>query len=203
MAVIYDEHPFGFSWFPDEPLIRTAHALDTGAGVWLVDPVDVPEAIERATALGTPAAVLQLLDRHERDCAAVAARLGVPHMRLPASLPGSPFRVVRVLRLPRWREIALWWPDRRVLVVAELIGTGPIYALGRGPAGMHPLLRLVAPAALRGYEPEHLLVGHGRGVHGAAASAALAGAYAHARRDLPRLAARLPALARAAVTARR
>jgi hypothetical protein len=45
--------------------------------VWLVDPVDVPEAIERARSLGEPAAVLQLLDRHGRGCAAVAERLGV------------------------------------------------------------------------------------------------------------------------------
>src|SRR5215208_5051428 len=135
MDVTYDELPFGFSWLPDEALTRTAHALDTGDGVWLVDPVDVPEAIERATALGKPAGVLQLLDRHNRDCAQIAARLGVPHLRLPAAIPGSPFRVVPVLELPRWREIALWWPERRVLVVAELIGTNRVHALGSGRAG--------------------------------------------------------------------
>jgi hypothetical protein len=202
-AVHYDEFPFGFSWTPDEPLTRTAHALDSGDGVWLVEPVDVPEAIERATALGRPAGVLQLLDRHNRDCAALAARLGVPHLRLPAAVPDGPFRIVPVISLPRWRELALWWPERRVLVVAELIGTAPIYTLGHGLAGVHPLMRALAPGALRGYEPEHLLVGHGRGVHGPAASAALADAYTRARRDLPRLAAKVPAMARAAVATRR
>jgi hypothetical protein len=199
----YDDYPFGFSWFPDEALTRTAHALDTGDGVWLVDPVDVPEALERAAGLGSPAGVLQLLDRHNRDCAAIAARLGVPHLRLPGAIPGSPFAVVPVIELPRWREIALWWPERRALVVAELIGTNAFYALGGGPAGMHPMLRLAAPGALRGYEPEHLLVGHGRGVHGPAAAEALAGAYARSRKDLPRLALRLSGMARAAVATRR
>jgi hypothetical protein len=133
--VTYDDFPFGFSWFPDEALTRTSHAIDTGDGVWLVDPVDVPEAIERAAGLGAPAGVLQLLDRHNRDCAAVAARLGVPHLRLPATVPGSPFSVVPVIDLPRWRELALWWPERRLLVVAELIGTNSVYALDGGPAG--------------------------------------------------------------------
>lgn len=199
----YDDFPFGFSWWPDEPMTRTSHALDTGDGVWLVDPVDVPEAIERAVALGAPAGVLQLLDRHNRDCAEIAARLGVPHMRLPAAIPGSPFAIVPVLRIPRWHEIALWWPERRALVVAELIGTNSIYALGGGQAGVHPMLRLPAPGTLRGYKPEHLLVGHGAGVHGPAAAEALAAAYSRARTDLPRLLGRLPAMAKAAVATRK
>ena len=133
----------------------------------------------------------------------IAARLGVPHLRLPAAIPGSPFAVVPVINLPGWHEIALWWPERRTLVVAELIGTNEFFALGGDPAGIHPLLRLTAPGALRGYEPEHLLVGHGRGVHGPAAAEALAGAYDRARKDLPRLALRLSGMARAAVATRR
>ena len=201
--MIVDELPFGFSWFPKEAMTRTGHALATGDGVWLVDPVDVPDAMERAAALGPPAGVIQLLDRHNRDCAAIAARLGVPHLKVPATIPGSPFEVVKVLDVPGWHEAALWWPERRALVVAELIGTNSVYALGGGPAGVHPMLRLAAPGALRGYEPEHLLVGHGRGVHGPAAAAALAGAYSRARSDLPRLLGRLPAMAKAAVATRR
>jgi hypothetical protein len=199
----YDDFELGFSWFPDEALTRTSHAIDAGDGVWLVDPVDVPEALERAAGLGTPAGVLQLLDRHNRDCAEIAERLGVPHLRLPSAIPGSPFEVVTVLKLPRWHEIALWWPERRALVVAELIGTNPVYALGGGPAGVHPALRLAPPGALRGYEPEHLLVGHGRGVHGPAAAGALADAYARSRKDMPRLALRLSGMASAALATRR
>jgi hypothetical protein len=203
VSATYDDFGFGFSWFPDEALTRTAHALDSGDGVWLIDPVDVPEAVDRAVALGRPAGVVQLLDRHNRDCAEIAARLGVPHLRLPAAIPGSPFAIVPVLRIPRWHEIALWWPERRVLVVAELIGTTSVHALGGGPAGVHPMLRLAAPGALRGYEPEHLLVGHGHGVHGPAAAEALSGAYSRARADLPRLLGRLPAMAKAAVATRK
>ena len=203
MAVTYDELPFGFSWFPEEALTRTAHALDTGDGIWLVDPVDVPEAIERAQSLGTPAGVIPLLDRHNRDCAAIAARLGVPHLRLPDTIPGTPFQVIRVLDVPRWHERALWWPQRRALVVAEVIGTNGVYRLGPGPAGVHPMLRAKPPGALRHFQCEHLLVGHGRGVHGAHAAAALEDAYARSRRDAPKLALRIPAMAKAAVATRR
>ncbi len=146
--------------------------------------------------------MVQLLDRHERDCAKIAARLEVPHLRVPAAVAGSPFTVVPVLKLPRWHEVALWWPERRVLVVAETIGTNKAFAVGRGPAGVHLLLRIRPPGALRGYEPEHLLVGHGRGIHGPAASAALERAYARTRKDLPALAGMLSAAARAAVSAR-
>jgi hypothetical protein len=202
-VVAYDELPFGFSWFPEERLTRTAHALDTGDGVWLIDPIDVPDAIERARALGPPAGVIQLLDRHNRDCAPLAERLGVPHLRLPAAVPGSPFAVIDVLKVPRWHEVALWWPERRVLVVAELIGTNHIFRLGKGPAGVHPTLRALPPGALRGYEPEHLLVGHGPGVHGPLATAALRDAYDRSRRDLPKLALRVPEMAKGVIATRR
>jgi hypothetical protein len=198
VTVTYDDFDFGFSWLPDEALSRTAHAIDTGDGVWLVDPVDVPEAIERARALGTPAGVIQLLDRHNRDCAAIAARLGVPYLRLPGTVPGSPFQVIDVLDIPRWHERALWWPERRVLVVAEVVGTNGIYRLGPGPAGIHPMLRAAPPGALRHYQPEHLLVGHGRGVHGPLAAGGLEDAYDRARKDLPKLALKLPGMAKAA-----
>jgi NAD-dependent oxidoreductase involved in siderophore biosynthesis len=79
---------------------RTSHAIVADEQVWLVDPVDHPEALDRAVALGTPAGVLQLLDRHGRDCAALATRLGVPHLINPDQVPGSPFAALPVLRLP-------------------------------------------------------------------------------------------------------
>ena len=198
----FDELPFGISWYPDEALTRTGHALDTGSGVWLIDPVDDPEAIARATALGPPAGVIQLLDRHNRDCAGLASRLGVPHLRLPDVIPDSPFSVIDVVRIPRWHEQALWWADRRALVVAEAIGTNPVYALGPGPAGIHPMLRAFPPGALRHFEPEHLLVGHGRGVHGPAATVALRDAYERSRSDIPKLAVKLPGMVKAVVANR-
>src|SRR3954471_22367962 len=152
MPIEYDEFEFGFSWIA-QPLMRTCHALATPEGVWLIDPVDDPEPLERAAALGAPAGVLQLLDRHKRDCAAIAARLGVVHLVVPDAVPGSPFEVIAVVRRPGWRESALWWPERRALVVAEALGTTPHFTLGHGPVGVHPVLRLLPPNVLRRYVP--------------------------------------------------
>jgi hypothetical protein len=191
-----DTFAFGFSWVLDEPLQRTSHALADDGRVWLVDPVDVAEPLERAQGLGEVAAVLQLLDRHNRDCATVARRLGVPYLRLPDALPDTPFEVLPVLRLPRWRESALWWPGTRALVVAEAVGTAPLFTGGRAAAGIHIFLRAFPPGRLRGLAPEHLLVCHGEGVHGAAAAAALEQAYARSRRDIPHVLLGLPSLAR-------
>jgi hypothetical protein len=201
--VTIHRHAIGLSWVEPGPMDRTAHALADDGRVWLIDPHEDEAALDEVAALGEPAGVIQLLDRHNRDCAPLAARLGVPHLRLPAAVPGSPFEVIEVLKVPRWHELALWWAERRVLVVAEMIGTNRVYALGNGPAGVHPLLRTLPPGALRGYEPEHLLVGHGRGVHGPAAATALADAYDRSRMDLPKLALQVPAMARAAIATRR
>lgn len=190
----FEEHDLGLSWVVDEVMARASHALVDDGRVWLVDPVDAGDAVDRAAALGEPAGVIQLLDRHNRDAEAVAARLGVEHHRLPATLPGSPFELVKVLDVPRWRELALWWPARRALVVSETLGSGPLFAVGDGPVGVHPFLRLLTPGAPRRFQPEHLLFGHGPGVHGPQAAPALEQAYANARRDLPRLVLKLPTL---------
>lgn len=185
----------GFSWVVDEPATRTSHALADAGQVWLVDPVDWPDALDRVAALGTPAAVLQLLDRHNRDCAAVAGRLGVPHLVAPAAVPGSPFEVIEVRRSRRWQEVALWWPEPRTLVVAEAVGTNAFYTGGRAAVGVHLLLRPSPPREQLGdLEPEHLLVGHGEGVAGTEAAEALRQALASSRRDLPRLLLGVPAL---------
>jgi hypothetical protein len=188
-----DDFGFGFSWAAGA---RTCHALGHDGRVWLIDPVDVPEAVDRARELGEIQSVLQLLDRHNRDCAALAQRLGVPHVRLPQALPDVPFALMRVVWRPGWREIGMWWPQERALVVAEAIGTLPFFTAGRGRAGVHALLRLLPPSALRGYEPEHLLVGHGKGVHGPQAATALEDALDRSRSDIPRVLTRLPALLR-------
>jgi hypothetical protein len=181
----YDEYDFGLSWVMDEPVERTSHALVADDRVWLIDPVDDPEAIERATALGEPAAVLQLLDRHNRDCAALAERLGVLHVKVPDVVPGSPFEAIPVVRFPLWHETALWWQEQRALVVAEVVGSAPPYTGGGRPVGVHILLRAFPPGGLRGYVPGHLLMGHGGGLHGERTASALDEAFEHARGDLP------------------
>jgi hypothetical protein len=181
-----DEQDFGFGWLDDgDPLRRVSHALVAGGGVWLTDPVAWPEAEARARELGEPRGVVQLLDRHERDCAAVAQRLGVRHHRVPMEpIEGSPFEFLPVARNRFWCESALWWPAGRVLVVADALGTVGYFRAPGEPLGVHPLLRLRPPRELRRVYPEHVLTGHGAGVHVEAAHA-LHRALRTSRRRLP------------------
>jgi hypothetical protein len=188
-VTICDEGDAGFGWISSRPpfMERASHALLDDGGVWLVDPVDFPGLDERIAALGEPHGVLQLLDRHTRDCAAVAARLGVPHLVTPSQVPGSPFTPFAVPAVPGWKETALWWEARRTLVVTEAVGTARYYRAPGRPLGVNPVLRLFRPpTVLLGYEPEHLLVGHGAGLHENAA-AALEEAVQRSRRDLLRV----------------
>lgn len=169
----------------------TSHALLADGGVWLTDPAEGGGVEERIRALGEPAGVLQLLDRHNRACATFAEQLGVPHHRVPFDSVG-PFQAVPIVRRKPWHEVALWWPERRVLVTADALGTVPHYfALGGEPLGVHPLLRLTPPKQLARLEPDHVLCGHGAGVHDRATEA-LRDALATSRRRLPRLALELP-----------
>ena len=191
---IVDEIVDAFGWIEEERMQRTSHALAAEGKVWLFDVLDDPQLEARVHELGEPAAVVQLLDRHCRDCAAVAKRLGVPHHIVPSELPGTPFELRPVLRLRWWREMALWWPERRILLVADALGTIPFFRAGAEPAGLHPFLRLTPPRSLRGLAPDHLLVGHGEGVHHH--PAALESALRTARRRIPRWLAGIPRIIR-------
>ncbi len=181
-----DEIEDGFGWVEDARLRRTGHALAVDGRVWLLDPFELEGLEERVRALGEPAGVIQLLDRHARDCAAFAWKLGVPHHVVPRSLPETPFTFLPVSSWRLWQEVALWWPERRILVNADALGTIPFYRAGAEPIGVHPFLRLFPPQALRGLGAEHVLVGHGEGRHGDTAAAEVDDALAHARRRIPR-----------------
>jgi hypothetical protein len=181
--LIVDGAGFGFGWLdPDDKLQRCSHALLAAGRVWLVDPVEA-DVEDRVRALGEPAGVIQLLDRHTRDCGAWARRLAVPLHVVPEA--GLPFELLPVVRRRWWREVALWWPQLRMLVCADALGTVPYFRAGDERLAVHPLLRLRPPRALARLEPQHVLCGHGAGVHDDAAGA-LREALATARRRLPR-----------------
>jgi hypothetical protein len=144
-------------WLEDEFMRRTSHALTAEGGTWLIDPVDNP----RIDELGNVFGVIQLLDRHNRDCAAIAARLGVQHHVVPRA-PIPPFAFINVRRRRSWDEVALWWPDRRVLVCADALGTAGYFRAGGERIGVHPFLRLRPPRL--DVHPDVILCGHGPGI---------------------------------------
>jgi hypothetical protein len=194
MSISIQRHPLGLTWLETAGLRRTAHALRADGRVWFVDPFEDDVALSTAAELGRPAAVIQLLDRHDRDCAQIAQRFEIPHLRVPAQVADSPFTVVPVVSRPWWREVALWWEQERTLVVAEGVGTAPAFALGRR-LGVHPLLRLTPPRGLTSRSAERLLVGHGPTLESGADSA-LREALASARSDIPKFLLKLPSLVR-------
>jgi hypothetical protein len=179
-----DEQEDCFGWLIEESLQRTSHALLVDGGVWLVDPVDAPELEERIRALGEPAGVLQILDRHARDGATWSRRLGVPLVRAYETLGGAPFEALRVLDNRLWREVALWEPVSATLVCADALGTLSYFRVGEERIGLHPLLRFAPPRSLLSVEPTRVLVGHGGGLHQDAA-AAVRDTVAHGRRRIP------------------
>lgn len=192
-AKIIENGDIGITWVMDEPNARASHALASDGKVWIIDPVDDPAAVERAAELGRPVAVLQLLDRHNRDSQAIADRLDVPLVVLPLELRNTPFEAIEVVENRLWKERALWWQAKQTLVVAEAIGTTPMFKPSEAGAGVHIGLRLNPPRkALGSYVPRHLLVGHGEPIHGTGAARALEEALARSRRDLPAAMIALP-----------
>jgi hypothetical protein len=173
----------GFGWIADDRLGRCSHALASGGRAWLVDALDAPWLDDRVRRLGEPAGVIQLLDRHARDCAAIAARQGVPHHVVPRERIG-PFESIPLVDRRFWRESALWWPEERILVCADALGTVGYFLASRDRLGVHPLLRLAPPRRLGSLDPLHVLCGHGAGIHDDATQA-LHEALATARHRLP------------------
>jgi len=158
-----DEFEHGFGWIQEGFLQRCSHALVVGGDVWLIDPVADDGVDERVRAAGTPAGVIQLVDRHNRDCVAFAKRFGAPLHVVPHERLG-PFEVVPIRDWRVWKEVALWWPAEGVLVCGDALGTIGYFHLGRGRVGLHPLLRLRPPKGLERLEPDVILCGHGAGV---------------------------------------
>jgi hypothetical protein len=145
---------------------------------------DDPEVEERVRALGEPAGVLQLLDRHNRGCEAWAQRLAVPHLRAWETVGDAPFTVLPIRNRRWWREAALWHAASRTLVVADALGTIAYFCASGERVGLHPLVRPFPPRALIGVDPARILCGHGSGVY-QEATPALEEALRTARRRIP------------------
>jgi hypothetical protein len=193
MGLRVDESEVGITWVQDEAMARASHALVSDGRVWIIDPVDDPEVMDRIAGRGTPVAVLQLLDRHNRDGEQVADRFGVPLVKLPDELRGTPFQSIDVVNNRLWKEKALWWQAEQTLIVAEAIGTNPMACPSDAGAGVHIGLRMTPPKqALGTYLPRHLLVGHGDPIHGPKATKALQQAIDRSRRDLPKAMLKMP-----------
>ena len=183
-----DELDGGFGWIVDEFMQRCSHALVADGLVLVIDPVDGEGVEERIRAAGEPAGVIQLLDRHNRSCVELAERLGVRHHRVPEG-GLAPFELRRIRRNRSLQEVALWWPERRVLVCGDALGTAPYYRARRERLAVHPLLRFFPPKRqLAGLAPAAVLCGHGEGVLDEA-EPALREALSTARRRIPAQAA--------------
>ena len=187
-----DELDFAFGWIDPDPgwMLRAGHAVLSGGGVWVIDPPGGTGVVERIRELGEPAGVVQLLDRHPRDCARIAEQLGVPHYDVPSyGVYDAPFEVFPVLRTPVWKEVALWFSREKTLVCADLLAAAPGYTAPNERVGVHPLLRVPLPRDVAELPAEHLLLGHGAGVHGPDTQAVVRRAFDVARRNVPLYAA--------------
>ena len=181
-----DESELGFGWIEEDVMARTSHAIVADGGVWLVDPVAWDDAERRAGELGELRGVIQLLDRHARDSAAIAQRLGIAHHRVPRDrLDDAPFEFLPIAGSRFWDEVALWWPEERLLVCADALGTLPYFRSRGERLGLHPFLRLWPPRALRRVFPERILCGHGRAIEEGAADALHESVRTARRRLLP------------------
>jgi len=152
---------------------RASHALVTESATWLVDPVDNARVGDLQNVVG----VLQLLDRHNRDCAGIAQRLGVRHVTLPRT-PIPPFTFLDISK----HEVALWWDEKRLLLCPEALGTARFFRAGNERLAVHPLLRWRPPRL--DVQPDVVLCGHGPGIYDDA-GAALREALSTSRRRIP------------------
>lgn len=188
-----DRHDHGVGWlaYPNEQMQRASHAVTHDGDIWVLDPVDVDGVDDLLAELdGEVAGVVTCLDRHKRDADAVARRHDVP-VYVPAWMTGvapemeapverfgrqlvDGVRAIRVRdsSIPPWQEVALLFESSGTLYVAESLGNAEYMVVNAEPLGVHPMLRLTPPrTALSGLDPEHVVVGHGIGVHERAADA--------------------------------
>jgi glyoxylase-like metal-dependent hydrolase (beta-lactamase superfamily II) len=185
-----DEFDGGFGWIVDDEFFkRCSHTLVVDGHVWVIDPVDGEGVEERIRSAGELTGIFQLVNRHRRGSLALAERLGAPVHVLPNEpIAGAPFEFRSVCNLRGWQEVGIWWPERRVLVVGDSLGTARYFRAGNERLAVHPLLRGGNPPGRRlgDLDPQVVLCGHGEGVL-ADAGTAFQEALSTARRRIPRL----------------
>ncbi|MEF8812756.1 MAG: hypothetical protein V5A55_02945 [Halovenus sp.] len=193
----------GVSWIahPDEDGQRGSHAIGTGEGTWLIDPLDAPNVEERIASLGEVTGVAVLSCYHARDAGRIArrhdvavhipawmdrveARLDAPVERYAFS-PAPSVRVLPSRPFPGWQEAVWCHEPTGTLVVPDSLGTVDLFRVGDESLGLELLRRLVPPTELAELEPERILVGHGEPVT-AEPGSALRDALDGARRSFPK-----------------
>ena len=193
----------GVSWIahPDERGRRASHAIETEAGVWLVDPLDATNLADLLDPLGEVVGVAVLSSWHPRHAGRLARRYGVAvHVptwmgrvsaRVDAPVkrytlaPSDAFRVVSARPFPTWQEAMLYHGATGTLFVPDSLGTVEHWCLAGERLGLPLFRRPQPPVGLRGLDPDRVLVGHGEPVTERAADA-LAGALDGTRQTLPR-----------------
>jgi hypothetical protein len=200
-----DRFEGGVGWiaYPEETMQRASHALADGDDIWLVDPVDAEGIDDLVAEYGEVAGVVILLDRHKRDAAAMARRhdvsvwiptfmdgvaedIDAPVERFRHDLADTQFAAHKIIDNSLWTEAVLYDDDSGVLMVPEAVGTTSYFRTREESLGVHPMLRMTPPRKLTRLDPDHILVGHGPGVHENAAET-LKRALDGARRRTPRL----------------
>lgn len=177
-----DEWADGFTWIasPDERGQRASHALETDAGVWVVDPVDAAGLDDYLADLGEVTGVVVIQDRHTRDAVDVADRHDVPVYipdwmelareklettaeSLGSELPGTDYTVHELIATDEWEEAVLVDETTDTMVVPEAVGTLSAFDGEQSALGVHPALD-DPPERLLDWRPDRILVGHGESV---------------------------------------
>ena len=201
---LIDQWENGLGWLahPNETGHRASHLVDAPDGVWLIDPLDVPDLDDHIAEFGDLAGIAICSNYHARDADAIAARHGVsiflptwlrrpverlsaPLERYESTLGDSGFEVMKYSPFPGYYEAIAYRESDGTLYVPDALGTAPFYTVGDERIACYGVVRLVPPRdLLRQIAPERILVGHGEGVFTDPA-AALADALDGARRRLP------------------
>ena len=201
---IVDRWDEGVGWIahPDETGRRASHLLAGPDGLWLFDPLDVPDLDELVADYGELAGVAICSNYHARDADAIARRHDVPiHVptwltrldgqfssqveRCDTTLGSSGFELFQYSPLPGYDEAVAYRQRDGTLYVPDALGTAPFYTVDGERLACYGVIRLVPPRSFfERFAPDRVLVGHGEGVF-TDAGAALEDALAGARRRLP------------------